>query len=123
MSPDPPEPALSRAERRRAAEAEKEAFEVIDRLVTRLLGELADAVWGRNSALRRQWALQREGRAWVVRHGRPPQTFRVTVEITPPVLSVECAGDPIRTIGIDEAQLRRALAVAHHRGPRGANPA
>jgi hypothetical protein len=122
MSPDPPEPALSRAERRRAAEAEKEAFEVIDRLVTRLLGELADAVWGRNGALRRQWALQREGRAWVVRHAGRPETFRVTVEITPPVISVECAGDPIRTTGIDEAQLRRALAVAHHRGPRGAGP-
>jgi len=123
MSPDPPEPALSRAELRRAAEAEKEAFEVIDRLVTRLLGELADAVWGRNGALRRQWALQREGRAWVVRHAGRPEAFRVTVEISPPVLCVECAGDPIRTTGIDEAQLRRALAVAHHRGPRGANPA
>jgi len=95
----------------------REDMQAIDGLVRPLLAELADAVWGRNGRLRRKWRLTHEGATWQVTHGQPPEVFRVRVDLAQRRFQVDCHAGPIVTEGIGDEALRRALAVAHHRGP------
>jgi hypothetical protein len=98
----------------------REDMQAMDALVRPLLTELAGAVWGRNGRLRRTWRLTHEGSVWQVTHRTRAEVFRVTVDLAQRQFQVDCQAGPLVTEGIGEEQLRRALAVAHHRGP--ANP-
>ena len=98
----------------------REDMQAIDALVRPLLTELAGAVWGRNGPLRRKWRLTHEGSTWQVTHDKRAEVFRVKVDLTHRQFHVDCHAGPIVTEDIGDEQLRRALAVAHHRGP--ANP-
>ena len=104
----------------RPEQVAREDMQAIDALVRPLLTELADAVWGRNGRLRRNWRLTHEGSTWRVTHDKRADVFRVTVDLAQRQFHVDCHAGPIVTDGIGDEQLRRALAVAHHRGP--ANP-
>jgi len=95
----------------------REDMQAMDALVRPLLTELADAVWGRNRRLRRKWRLAHEGSTWQVTHGTRAEVFRVQVDLAQRQFRVDCHAGPIVTEGISDEQLRRALAVAHHRGP------
>jgi hypothetical protein len=95
----------------------REDMQAMDALVRPLLTELADAVWGRNGRLRRTWRLTHEGSTWRVTHDKRAEVFRVTVDLAQRQFQVDCHAGPIVTDGIGDEQLRRALAVAHHRGP------
>ncbi|MGI8586714.1 MAG: hypothetical protein ACR2M0_03385 [Chloroflexia bacterium] len=110
------EDALTRAERRRAEDAEKDAMSVIDPMVRRLLGGLAAALWGRNGRLRHpKWTLHRQGTLWRAQSS-DGDTIAVSVDLAERRYSVDCGGGPIFTEDLTEEQLRRALSVAHHRG-------
>ncbi|HUS15177.1 MAG TPA: hypothetical protein VM536_09195 [Chloroflexia bacterium] len=106
-----------RADARLIAAAEKEALAAIDPVVRRVLGELAEAQWGRNGAIRRHWTLTHNGGTWRARHAARAEQFTVTVDLSHHSYRVDCTGGPLFTDAINEEQLRRALAVAHHRGP------
>jgi hypothetical protein len=96
---------------------EKEDVQVIDLLVRRLLSELGDAAWGRNTPFRRKWTLTGHGTTWQVRPAAGPQGFIVSADLSGRMFRVDCAGGPLFTATLAEEQLRRALAVAGKRGP------
>ncbi len=104
-------------ESKQVAQIAKEDLAAVDPLVRQLLGELATAVWGRNALFRRHWAASHEGLTWRVQHATRPEAFAVRVDFQAKVFRVECRDGPLLTSAISESQLRRALAIAHHRGP------
>jgi hypothetical protein len=95
----------------------REDMQAIDGLVRPLLTELADAVWGRNGRLRRKWRLTHEASTWQVTPEQQAAVFRVRVDLAQRRFEVDCHAGPILTEGLGDEALRRALAVAHHRGP------
>ncbi len=101
-----------------AAEVAKEDREWVDALVRRLAPELGDAVWGRNTRLRRRWVLRHQGSAWLLRGRKRAEGFVIHVDLTHPGFRIDCRDGDIPTGGLGEDQLRGALTVAHHRGPR-----
>ena len=101
-----------------AAGVDKEDMQVIDVLTRRLLGELAETVWGRNTPFHRHWVLiHHHDATWRVRHAKRPESFTVSLDAVGHMFRVDCAGEPLFTAGLGETQLRRALSVAQHRGP------
>ncbi len=114
--PDPTLPAEpSRAERRLSAAVQREARAVLDPLVRRVLGEMADALWGRNGRFRRKWRLTGGADTWAIGPAGGAPAFRVSLDLGQRMFRVDGAGEPLFTAGISEEQLRRALSVAHHR--------
>jgi len=120
--PDPDEPsAPSRAERRLSAAVQKEARAVLDPLVRRVLGEMGDSLWGRNARFRRKWTLTGGTDTWAIGPAGGAVAFRVSLDLGQQMFRVDGAGEPLFTAGVGEEQLRRALAVAHHRVAAGAD--
>ena len=96
---------------------DKEDVQVIDGLVRRLLSELADATWGRNTRFHKQWLLTAQGTTWQVRHATRAERFDVIADLAARIFRVDGAGEPLFTPTLRETELRRALAVIAKRGP------
>jgi hypothetical protein len=114
MPASPPVPP-SRADRKFQADLAKEARAVLDPMVRRVLGEMGDAVWGRNGRFRRKWRLTSGSDTWAIGPSHGAEAFRVSLDLGQQMFRVDGAGDPLFTESVSEEQLRRALAVAHHR--------
>src|SRR5579859_5841508 len=117
MSTPPSESRPDPVDRKQAAAAAKEAMSVIDPLVRRVLGELADVCWGHNAPFRRKWTQNHQGDSWRVQEAGGGAFFAVSVDVAHGMFRIDCAGEPLFTEAMNEEHLRRALAVAHHRGP------
>lgn len=98
-----------------SAAVQKEARAVLDPMVRRVLGEMADTLWGRNGRFRRKWTLTDGIDTWAIGPVGGPVAFRVSLDLGQKQFQVDGAADPLITVGVGEEQLRRALAVAHHR--------